>query len=147
VHRTICERRTTRRVFSVVAIPRLFTGALAVAVVLTAGLPASAGTQTSIVADPAGDTGFSAPGFMDMVRVEVSKRGRPFEFRMILAEPIPAAPPLPPPSQDRISWVWGLDTDPTAFPKGDPVAPGVTLAAEFVPPRRLGRERVLGRPD
>src|SRR6476620_1832761 len=107
----------------------LMAGTLSIVVVLTAGLPASAGTQTSIVADPAGDTGFHAPGFMDMVRVEVAKTGRTFEFRRILAEPIPSVPPLLPPSQDRISWAWGLDTDPTTFPKGDPVAPGVSLAA------------------
>jgi hypothetical protein len=126
------ERRTPRRTLPVVVTLGLVTVALAVPVILTAGLPASAETQTSVVSDPAGDARFKAPGFMDIVRVEVTKRGDTFEFRMNLVEPIPAVPPLPPPSQDRISWVWGLDTDPTTFPKGFPGAPGTKLQAEFV---------------
>ena len=67
-----------------------------------------------------------------MVRTEVTKKGRTFEFRSTLAEPIPADPPLPPPGNNRISWVWGIDTDPTTFPTGYPVAPGVALQVEFI---------------
>jgi hypothetical protein len=103
------------------------TGALAVA-----ASPASAVSRTSIVTDPAGDAVFDAPGFMDIVRAEVAKQGGTFEFRTIHAEPIPDLPPLLPPSHDRISWVWGLDTDLTTFPKGYPLANGTSIQAEFV---------------
>jgi hypothetical protein len=41
-------------------------------------------------------------------------------------------PHLPPPATKEISWNWALDTDPTTFPAGYPLAPGATGPAEFV---------------
>lgn len=86
--------------------------------------------QTAIRLDPSGDTEYSAPGFQDMVRVEVSKEADGFVVRMEMAATIPGNPPLPPPAVHEISWAWAFQLDPTTFPKGYPNAPGSTLPSE-----------------
>lgn len=106
-------------------------GVLAASLVLAVSVPASA-ANPSVRTDQVGDTLHKAPGYMDMVSVQLAERGGVFEFQMSVAEPIPATPPLPPPATKEISWRWGLDTDPTRFPAGDPLAPGATGASEFV---------------
>ena len=95
-------------------------------------VPAWAMDRATAVTDPAGDTRYKAPGYMDIVRVEVSRQGHTIQVMTILAEPIPAAPALPPPGNDRIAWAWGFDTDPTTDPKGYPFAEGVPAQAEFI---------------
>jgi hypothetical protein len=131
MERATRERRTTRRTLPIVATPGLVVGALAVMVVLIAGLTASAGTQTSVVTDPAGDAKYHAPGYLDIVRVEVTKTGQTFGFLMSVAAPFPAAPPLPKGTR-LVSWGWGLNTDPTTFPAGTPFPPGKARPAEFL---------------
>jgi hypothetical protein len=106
-------------------------GALAASLVLTVSVPASA-ANPSVLTDPVGDALYKAPGYMDMVREQLADRAGTFEFQMSVAEPIPAAPSLPPPATKQISWAWGIDTDPTTFPAGDPLAPGVHGPSEFV---------------
>jgi len=107
-------------------------GALAASLVLTVSVPASAASP-SVRTDPAGDTLIKdAPGYMDMVSIQLAERGGMFEFQMSVAAPVPAAPPLPPPATKGISWNWGLDTNPTTFPAGYPLPPGLPGTVEFV---------------
>jgi len=88
--------------------------------------------QTSVDPDPAGDTEFSAPGFQDIIRSEVSKEGDEFVVRMEMAAPIPVNPPLPRPAVFEIWWVWALNLDLAAWPAGYPNAPGGTLPSEVM---------------
>jgi hypothetical protein len=106
-------------------------GALAVSLVLALSGPASA-ANPSVRTDPVGDALLNAPGYMDMVSTQLADQGETFEFQMTVAQPIPATPPLPPPATKEISWNWALDTDPTTFPPGYPLAPGNRGDAEFV---------------
>jgi len=86
--------------------------------------------QTAIRLDPSGDTKFSAPGFQDIIRSEVSKEGDGFVVRMEVAATIPASPPLPRPAVHEIWWTWAFQLDPTTWPAGYPSAPGSTLPSE-----------------
>jgi hypothetical protein len=113
------------------AMRALAGGGLAASLVLAVSAPAAA-ANPSVVTDPVGDALYKAPGYMDIVSAQLADVGGTFEFQMSVAKPIPATPPLPPPATKEISWRWGLDTDPTTFPAGDPLAPGATGPAEFV---------------
>lgn len=112
-----------------------FRGALLAATFATLavviGPPASA-ANPSVITDPAGDTLHKAPSYMDIVGAQVSKGGSTFSFQMTLLDPIPATPGLQPPADKQISWGWPLDTDPTTFPAGSPLAGGQGAPAEFI---------------
>ena len=128
--RTTDERHTTRR--SSFCTTRLgAAGGLGIAIMLTASLSVSAATPT--VADPSGDATYQAPGFMDIVGAEAVLTGDTISFRMSVAAPIPAAPPLPPPANNQIHWDFPVDADPSTFPAGYPYpsAPGQARNAEF----------------
>jgi hypothetical protein len=107
---------------------------LAILAALTVSVPAWAAGQTTFVTDPTGDALFHAPGYMDLVRAEVSKNGEEFTFQMTLAAPVPQGSPPVPPGAKAVLWVWPLNTDPTTFPAGSPFAPGNGQAA----PSELG---------
>jgi hypothetical protein len=98
---------------------------------LMVAAPASAESLTVVLIDPVGDAGLKAPAYLDMVRAEATKQGENFEFRTVVAEPIPLALPHLPPGNNQIWWVWGLDTDPATAPKGTPNAPGIPIDVEF----------------
>jgi hypothetical protein len=89
--------------------------------VLTSALAQPVSTQTSTVFDPVGDAHFSAPAFQDVVLGQMTKTANgDFELLMEMAGPVPVAPPMPPPGNHEIWWVWGFDLDPTTFPAGYP---------------------------
>lgn len=127
------EPRRAGRLSSPWATTSWVAGILIMPVVLTAGLPASAGAEAGL-ADPTGDPKHAAPAFMDIVGAEASKSGQVFRFQMSLAAPIPAAPPPTPPGTNQIQWDWSLNTDPTTFPAGSPFpgGPGQGKPAEFI---------------
>ena len=122
------------RRMSILVWPRVAIGVLATVMILSGGLPASAGDLTSTVTDPAGDAPFRAPGFLDLLSASVSKSGQTFSFRMSMAAPIPAVPPRTPPGTSQVAWTWTLDTDPSTRPEGYPLpaAPGVSGPSEFI---------------
>ena len=72
---------------------------------------------TSVVHDPRGDVGSSAP-YLDVANAEViEQQGQEtLLFQMQLAGLIPKAP-----SESVVFWVFHLDTDPTAFPGTPPL--------------------------
>lgn len=107
------------------------SGALAASVALALSVPAAA-ANPSVVTDPVGDALYRAPGYMDIVSAQVEHAGAGYVFQMSVAESIPAAPLLPPPGTYAISWHWPLDTDPTTFPAGSPLAPGYAGRAELI---------------
>lgn len=122
-----------RRVMRLLRTP-VITAGLAVAVLIsTAGLgaPASAESLTVTLTDPVGDALHKAPGYLDIIQAEAKKQGQNFEFRTVVAAPIPLTVPNLPPANRLVLWVWGLDTDPTTAPQGTPVSPGVPIDAEF----------------
>src|SRR6266487_1226582 len=84
------------------AMRALAGGALAASLVLAASVPASA-ANPSVLTDPVGDAAYKAPGYMDMVSVQLADLGGTFEFQMSVAKPIPASPPLPTPATKQIS--------------------------------------------
>lgn len=122
------------RRMSTLATPRVAIGVLATLMVLSGGPPATAGTLTSTVTDPAGDAPFRAPGFLDLLSASVSKSGQTFSFQMSMAAPIPAVPPPTPPGTSQVAWTWTLDMDPSTRPVGYPLpaAPGVSGPSEFI---------------
>src|SRR3989454_367914 len=77
------------------------------------------GTKTSVVLDPVGDVVKKGTDYQDIVRAEITTQGRNFVFVMELAAPVPDNPPVPS-AADVIVWLFGLDTDPTAFQVGYP---------------------------
>jgi hypothetical protein len=86
-----------------------------------AAQPVSA--QTSTISDPVGDALFNAPAFQDIVRVEMTKTaGGDLELLMEMAGSVPVNPPLPPPGNSEIWWMWVFDLDPTTFPVGYPLS-------------------------
>lgn len=107
------------------------SGALAASIALAVSEPAAA-INPSVVTDPVGDALYKAPGYMDIVSAQVEHAGAAYVFQMSVAESIPAAPLLPPPGTKAISWSWPLDTDPTTFPAGSPLAPGYAAGAELI---------------
>jgi hypothetical protein len=109
-----------------------FATSLVIATALTVAAPASAGPLTVILTDPVGDAGRDAPAYLDMVQAEATRKGQHFEFRTVVAEPIPLALPHLPPGNNQVWWAWGLDTDPATTPQGAPVAPGISIEVEFV---------------
>jgi hypothetical protein len=115
--------------------PRVAIGVLAATLmVLSGGLPASAGVVTSSVTDPAGDQLYRAPGFLDLLGASVTRKGQTFSFRMRVAAPIPAVPPPTPPAASQVAWTWTMDTDTSTRPEGYPLptAPGVSGPSEFI---------------
>lgn len=101
-------------------------GGLLMAVVLS--VPAFA---ASIVADPAGDTLYKAPAFMDIVRAELVEDSGTLVFRMTVAAVIPNDPRLPPPANASIRWAFPIDSDPATFPEGDPFPRNQPGPSEF----------------
>jgi len=105
----------------------------------------AAAPLTSVVTDPAGDAAWNrntgpgsaakVPGYLDIVRVEVSKMGRTFVFTMDLADVVPSSPAAVSGGLGVQGWLFGLDTDPTTFPSGQdgafPSGPGQTRPFEF----------------
>ena len=93
----------------------------------------AASSEVTTVPDPVGDTLFNAPAFQDIVSAQM-RRGPQgdFELLMEMAAPIPAAPPLPSPANDRIWWFWGFDLDLAASPKGYPLPSGSAIVPEFI---------------
>ena len=129
--RTARQRHTTRLMPFWTTRVRV-AGALGVAIMLTAGVTASAATPA--VADPSGDALHRAPGFMDIVGAETELIGGTINFQMTVAASIPAAPTPTPPGTSQIEWDWALDTDPTTSPAGNPFpsGPGQARPAEFI---------------
>ena len=96
--------------------------------------------RTSVVADPEGDASFNlstdarpfdAPGYLDIVRAEITLMGSIFVVTMDLAAPLPDNPPLRQGAKICV-WNWELDTNPTTFPAGHPLPPGFSSGAELV---------------
>jgi hypothetical protein len=80
-----------------------FATSLIIATALMVVAPASAGPLTVTVTDPVGDAGRDAPADLDMVQAEATRKGQDFEFRTVVAEPIPLAlPHLPPGKQSGL---------------------------------------------
>ena len=105
-------------------------GAILSTAALGIALPMSG--QTSEIVDPIGDTLYQAPAFQDFVFGRMTKTaGGDFHLLMELAAPVPANPPMPPPANAEIWWLWAFDLDPTASPRGYPSAPGATADPEF----------------
>lgn len=136
-----CRRgRVVEAVSTVVPIPEevnlmrhrrfLAATALAALVPVTLGVPVLGATSAT---DPASDALFSAPGFMDIVRAELTRENETYSLHMSLAVPVPSQPTLPPPASATVSWGFPIDSDPTTFPAGTPFAPGngQSGAAEF----------------
>jgi hypothetical protein len=96
---------------------------------LTLSVPALA--AASVATDPVGDTLYKAPGFMDILRAELTEESGTFFFRMILAAPIPNDPRVPPPAKARIRWAFPIDSDPATFPEGDPFPQNQPGPSEF----------------
>jgi hypothetical protein len=94
-------------------------------------LSAPAFAATSVVTDPAGDALFKAPGFMDILRAELTEDSGTFYFRMTVAAAIPNDPRLPKPANASIRWAFPIDSDPATFPKGDPFPPNQPGPSEF----------------
>jgi hypothetical protein len=117
--------KTTRMAVGVILGAALFGGCYDRSIPTTAsGGPelysvSSAGGQTSVVLDPMGDATKKAEDYEDIVRSDITKQGGNFTFVMELAAAVPVDPPVPS-GADVIVWVFGLDTDPAAFPDGYP---------------------------
>jgi hypothetical protein len=87
-----------------------------------------AASVTSAVTDPAGDAAWNfntgpgsaakVPTYLDIVRAEVSQKGRTFTFTMDLADIVPASPAPASGGLGVYDWFFELDTDPTTFPSG-----------------------------
>ena len=81
-----------------------------------------AGSVVSTVSDPVGDANFNAPGFQDVVFAQITETADgDFELLMEMAGPVPVDPPMPPPGNSEIWWVWNFDLDPTTAPVGYPI--------------------------
>ena len=105
---------------------RVLPGVL-IAIVLAT--PVSA--VTTALADPAGDALFRAPAFMDIIAAELSYDGENYVFRMTVAGDVPEDPAVPPPAKASIRWAFSFDSDPTTFPKGNPLPLHQAGPAEF----------------
>jgi hypothetical protein len=94
------------------------------AVSVFAVAPATADGVPSLVtsvSDPVGDANFNAPAFQDVVFVQITQTANgDLDLLMEMAGPVPANPPMPPPGQSEIWWVWNFDLDPSRFPVGYP---------------------------
>ena len=103
--------------------------------------PASAGT------DPADDafmeSGDVAPGYLDLVRGEVTTGADgTLSFVQTLAEQIPEDPPLPA-ADAALGWSSCLDTDPSSTPTGFPFAT-ISAPCEFIVHTRWDGNRLSG---
>jgi len=99
-----------------------------VVIALTLSVPVAA---AALVADPVGDALYGAPAFMDIVSAGLSEANGALNFWMTVAGTIPADPRLAPPAEASIRWAFPIDSDPTTFPAGAPLAPGQAGPAEF----------------
>jgi hypothetical protein len=104
-------------------------GIAGVLLALTLSVPVFA--ATAVVTDPAGDALYKAPGFMDILRAELTEEGGTFYFRMTVAAPIPNNPRLPKPANASIRWAFPIDSDPATFPEGDPFPSNQAAPTEF----------------
>ena len=103
----------------------------------------AAAALTSVVTDPAGDAAWNfnsgpgsadkVPAYLDIVRAEVSQKGRTFAFTMDLSDIVPASPATASGGLGTYDWFFELDTDPATFPSGkDGVFPqNQALPVEF----------------
>src|SRR5687767_2560435 len=90
-------------------------------VVLASAVAQPVSAQTSTLLDPVGDARYNAPAFQDIVMGQMTKtESGDFELLMIMAGPVPAAPPLPRPGVREIWWIWAFDLDSTTIPEGYP---------------------------
>ncbi|TMI73924.1 MAG: hypothetical protein E6H05_08695, partial [Bacillati bacterium ANGP1] len=99
-----------------------------------------AASLTSVVTDPLGDASLNTksnvgpgadakvPNYLDVVRAEVTKRGKIFVLTMDVGGVVPSNPGSLGGTQ---VWIWGLDTDPTTFPRGEPFSGGQSAPWEF----------------
>ena len=95
-------------------------GTVAVLDVATA-TPDAEPSGVNAVSDPIGDANFNAPAFQDVVYVQITETvDGDFTLLMEMAGPVPVDPPLPPPGNSEIHWVWNFDLDPDSFPAGYP---------------------------
>jgi len=104
------------------------------------GLAFDAASLTSVVTDPLGDASLNTksnvgpgadakvPNYLDVVRAEVTKRGKIFVLTMDVGGVVPSNPGSLGGTQ---VWIWGLDTDPTTFPQGEPFSGGQSAPWEF----------------
>ena len=126
--RATFQHRGYRRGFQVASIAT----ALAFALIFASTLSAGAAGEMRAVTDPAGDATYKAPSYMDILGAKVTKSGQTFIFEMTVAQPIPAKPAASPPASAQMGWAWPLDTDPSTYPAGPPVAPGTGAPAELI---------------
>lgn len=95
--------------------------ALGTVVVLDVATATPDASVVTSVSDPVGDANFNAPAFQDVVFVEFTETAAgDFHLLMEMAGAVPVEPPLPPPGENEIQWVWNFDLDPTTFPPGYP---------------------------
>src|SRR5437763_15502321 len=104
------------------------------------GLAFDAASLTSVVTDPLGDASLNTksnvgpgadakvPNYLDVVRAEVTKRGKIFVLTMDVGGVVPSNPGSLGGTQ---VWIWGLDTDPTTFLLGEPFSGGHSAPWEF----------------
>lgn len=126
--RAALQHRSHRRGFKVASIAT----ALAPLLIFASTLSASAADQVSVVTDSAGDALYDAPSYLDILGAKVTKSRQVFSFEMTVAQPMPAKPDSSPPANAQMGWAWPLDTDPSTFPAGTPIAPGTAGPAEFI---------------
>jgi len=108
-------------------------------IALLAAPEAQSGSKTSVATDDPGDAFIlfnldidpqRAPDYLDLIGGEITLQGGIFIFKLTVAGPVPDEPFEP---QGRvIDWFIGIDTDPTTFPTGFPVAPAFAEPCEFV---------------
>ena len=107
-------------------------------IALLAAPEAKSGSKTSVAEDPEGDAFINfnfvepqeAPDYLDLRRGEITLQGGIFIFKLTVEGLVPDEPFEP---QGRvIDWFIGIDTDPTTFPTGFPVAPAFAEPCEFV---------------
>src|SRR5262245_2992327 len=116
---------------------RTLASALSILALSLAVGQASAGSRTSVILDPAGDTqwndrGKPAPDYHDILRAEVTRKADRFIFRMELAAPLPSSPPPPSGTSGLTLWEWGIDLDPTTAPFGFPFPQNQALDLEIM---------------
>ncbi len=103
--------------------------------------PASFATvapQSSVVTDPVGDLQNKGSDYQDIIRTEITKQGRDFDFVMTLTAPVPDNPALPA-GADVLVWQFLLDTDSTASPAGYPFTKNTAFPSEFMIQYRVYR--------
>lgn len=95
-------------------------------------------SQTSGVVDFEGDAFFldnlnepqRAPDYLDLTSGEVTLKDGFFIFHLTVAGQVPDEPYVARAGGGLIDWHWIIDIDPTTFPTGFPVPPGIPVPGE-----------------